>query len=277
MRPNQRLHGEQTSRRGVLAAVGAVAGGGVVSIDRASGARASQSVTVSRDRALAAPGDELERTLRDADIAVTTSERGVSDGVDRFLAGEADVLHARRPLLPDEVQTASDDGVEYEAFESVAGGASLTESDGWRTCLGDDGLTEFRESNPRAETWAELADRGASTALDALDEAAVDDPPRSDADVVVRGVRAEQYARGHGGLGYCRVSADDVAPANDADEGTRTPIVQLRYTYVNADALDRRSVERYRDLFASHPRRRADALEPHPEPADRDDVPELLR
>lgn len=252
-----------TSRRTLLVAAGGVTVGGVASGGRvAAGSSPTprQEVTVSRDEAL--PPSPFDRAPGDVDVAVAATERDVVDGIERFVAGEVDVVHARRPLLPGEEEAIGER--DDAGFESIAGTAFARETGAWRSPLRDGEVVTLRESNSRAGTWAELA-RDAS--VSGFEEHAIGSPP--DGTAVARGVRPGQYAEGHGGLGYYRLPADGIVPAENAEEGaTLTPLVGLRYTYVNGERLDRRAVERYLDLFARETGRYA-SLEPFPEPNER--------
>lgn len=257
---------ETASRRDVLVAAGGVAAGGLLSTDVGRGSTPSTgAVTVARDRTLDPVSDEFEGSLRRTDVDLSTDATDVEEGVERFLAGETDVLHARRPLLPGEATTAAENGVAYEAFESVVDDvALLSVADGWRSCVSDDELTALRDANPGGETWVELVS-GDTSALDEV-EGRGDGSPRAAAAVAVRGVRRDQYAVGRGGLGYYRVRGEEMRAAESVDDASHTPLAQLRYTYVNADRW-RRDLAAFVGLFATYARRRRRTLRPYPDAA----------
>lgn len=55
--------------------------------------------------------------------------------------------------------------------------------------------------------------------------------------VVVGGIRANQYADGHGGLGYYEALGKELTTSEDgSDRASGSLVGRLRYTDVNADA-----------------------------------------
>lgn len=261
---------ETASRRAILAATGTAAVGGLVSTTTAE-----RPVTVARDRTLRPVSAELERATEQADIVLSMTAVGVEDGVERFIGGEVDVLHARRPLLSREATAADEHGVEYEVFESTVDGiVVLTGTDGWRTSLSTEELTALRESNPEGGTWAEVVPRDVASIRIGSDGTTVDSPVQSDGSAVVRGVRPHQYAIGHGGLGYYRVTPSDLTPASAVDDGTaHTPLAQLRYTYVNTDRVQHHGIASFLDLFATYAMHERKKLQPYSDPSAQFELP----
>lgn len=249
------------SRRDLLVAASGVSVGSIASTRRVAAGTSEtspQEVTISRDEGL--PSRGFEQTLEEANIPVDVTDRDVVNGIERFNTGETDIVHTRRPLLSHETNPINGERGDV-GFESIAGTAFVIERGTWRSPLrGDERLT-LRESNPRAETWAELTDRSAMS-TPVFEKSAIENPARSNREVVTRGVRPAQYAEGHGGLGYYRLPADEIVSEANVPEGTTpTPLVQLQYTYVNGESLDRSAVERYLDLFVADARGH-ESLEP---------------
>lgn len=265
-----------SSRRAFLAAVGATAGAGVVS-DAAAATRrpSSGELAVMRSptlRPLSADDPPL-------DVAATASvnEADAATGFERLAAGETDVLHASRPMLPEEARAAAANGVGYDAIESAVDGiALLARSErGWRSPLGEDLLDRRLRENSDVQVWSELADPdagvGAATtrAIDGDGGRAADLP--SSGSLLVRGVRAEQYATGFGGLGYYDASATELTPVDGSDERrSYTPLARLRYTYVRDGAIPDGTVRTA--LRSSTSRARSDGPLAFADPDDRRDA-----
>lgn len=255
----------KATRRSLLVAAGGITITGVssgrVAADSFRGAR--EEIVVSRDNTLRS--DLFDRAREETAVPVTTTEQDVVEGIKRFVAGEVDLVHARRPLLPSEKEAIGEERRDT-GFESIAGTAFAGETGTWRSPLQDEETLTFRESNPRAGTWAELTDRSAPATAE-FEKSVVENLP--DGEVVARGVRPSQYARGHGGLGYYRLPGNEIVSGENAGEGTTlTPLVQLQYTYVNGQSRDRSAVERYLDLFVADAERYG-SFEPFPELGER--------
>lgn len=255
------------SRRRLLVTTSGITIGGVVSNRQVVASSSEQSrwgVLVSQDETL--PSDPFDRAREETDVTVTTTDHDVVQGIKQLVSGKADVVHTRRPILPKEAKAIEDRG--DVGFESIAGTAFIQETETWRSPLHEDERLTLREANPRAGTWAEVADRD-EVVMAEFEESALDDPPQSGGEAIARGVRSGQYATGHGGLGYYRLAADDIVSAEIPGEGeVLTPIVQLQYTYVNGESRGREGVEQYLtslEIPAGHSR----SLEPFPVPGER--------
>lgn len=93
-----------------------------------------------------------------------------------------------------------------------------------------------------------------AVAIDALGSDRLEtDPPPSDAMVVVGGIRANQYADGHGGLGYYEALGEELTTSEDgSDRAAESLVGRLRYTDVNADAARTERVASFGRLFVVH-------------------------
>lgn len=209
------------SRRGFLVAAGAVAGGLSAYPGAVAGAPGERITVAEGVPALAEATAAFER--EHPDVVVGTIE---ADGFGAFLGGEADVQHAARPMAAEERERAAENGIEFEERELPVGGiAALESGDGWCRCLSEEERGGF---DTGVETWSEVASGvGGESAADL---------PESGSDVLVRGVRAGQYAIGHGGVGYHQAAPSEFDVVGGA-EGT--PVVRLGFAYVDRDALGR--------------------------------------
>ncbi|UPM42717.1 hypothetical protein [Halocatena salina] len=259
------------SRRDVLVATG-VAVSGVTGLSRTVNGEPSASVTVARDRTLAPVSEDLDETLRRNDVALSVSTVSTEKGFERFLSRDVDVFHAVRPMLPDEAATAPT--AEYEAFESVDGTALLRSPERWRSMLSTEQLDTLRGSNA-SQTWTELVPSDASVDLDppAVESDGADAfeatkrpetvLPTDNTKVIVRGIRADQYAKGHGGLGYYEVLSEELTTAEKStDRSSESLVGRLRYTYVDAHAASEEGVASFIQLFGRHARRRLAGVVP---------------
>lgn len=71
----------------------------------------------------------------------------------------------------------------------------------------------------------------------------------------MRDVRADQYAVGHGGLGYYETQGEELTTAEDVgDQSSASLVGRLRYTYVNADAARTEDVASFIRLFGARAR-----------------------
>lgn len=264
-----------SSRRAFLAAVGATAGAGVVS-DAAAATRrpSSGELAVTRSPTLR----PLSADDHPLDVAATASvnEADAATGFERLAAGETDVLHASRPMLPEEARAAAANGVGYDAIESAVDGiALLARSErGWRSPLGEGLLDRRLRENSDVQVWSELADPDAgvgAVTTRAIDGGRAADIPPSESPLLVRGVRAEQYATGFGGLGYYDAPATELAPVDGSDERrSYTPLARLRYTYVRDGAIPDGTVRTA--LRSSTSRARSDGPLAFADPDDRRDA-----
>lgn len=261
------------TRRDVLVTIGTVMSG-VTMLGQAVDETVSESVTVVRDRTLVPISDDLEAPLQRNDISLSVNTVGTQEGFEYFLDGDVDVLHATRPMLPAKAATIEGDSTKHHMFESIVDGVALLRStEDWRSTFSTDRLRGFRESNPEGQTWAELvpqdvssdrseagaptrvtepSDRTISTIESGTDHHRVAPLPDDTATVTVRGVRADQYSVGHGGLGYYKANGADLMAIGTADDlPSYTPVGRLRYTYVNAEAFATKCVTLFMRYFTT--------------------------
>lgn len=205
---------------------GAVAGGLGAYPGAVAGAPGERITVAEGMPALAETTAAFERA--NPDVGIETVE---TDGFEVFLDGGADVQHATRPMTAEERERAAANGLEFEERKLPVGGVAALESGhGWCRCLSEEEREGIGEDSA-VETWAEIDDRS-----DGPDSAEL---PETGTDVLVRGVRAGQYAIGHGGVGYHRADPSEFRTGNGS-EGT--PVVRLGFAYVDRDALGRGTV-----------------------------------
>lgn len=219
------------SRRAFLAAVGAtvVTGAGGQPAAARAGSGPAGEVTVSGStQALADVAAAFERGHPDVSVS------SVDGGVERFLEGGADVLHATRPMTAGERERADENGIEFAVAGLPLGGvAALGRSEGWCRCLR--GGRDAFEGRSAVETWSELP----GEVPDVLEPA---DPPEEGSNVLVRGTRPHQYAVGHGGVALYEAAPAAFAPFEADSRDRLTPVVRLEFAYVDRAALAREPV-----------------------------------
>lgn len=215
------------SRREFLVAAGAAAGGLGAYPGAVAGAPGERITVAESDSPLWGATAALERER--PDVGVETID---TDGFGAFVGGEADVQHAARPMTADERESAHENGIEFEERELPVGGvAALGSRDEWCRCLSAEERGEFTDGS--VETWSEVASTGSGERRQA-------DLPESGTAVLVRGIRAAQYAIGHGGVGYHEAAPAEFEPAGRSDDAAS--VVRLGFAYVARDARDRPAV-----------------------------------
>lgn len=214
------------SRREFLVAAGSIAAG-VGGYSGAAAGTPTNRITVGELPALADVTTAFDREHPDVELETADAE-----GFEEFVHGERDVQQAARPMTATERKRALDNGVEPAVRElPLQGVAALGPSDGWCRCLRDGGREEFTGTG--VETWSEVT----STVPD---DAGSADLPEAGTDVLVRGTRPHQYAKGHGGTGDYRASPA-AFESIDAADGL-TPAVKLAFAYVDRATLEREPV-----------------------------------
>jgi hypothetical protein len=118
--------------------------------------------------------------------------------------------------------------------------AALRDDGEWCSCL--DGVRrDTLLEDDTVETWSEI--EGDLDSLEALEGVA----PKRGTTVLARGVRRNQYAIGHGGVGYYEANPANIEPTTDLDGAT--PLARLRFGSVDRSALDRPEVEAFVESY----------------------------
>lgn len=235
-----------TSRRTFIQLAGSTAGIGLSAT--ASSARAAGSgekVRLVASHAQDEPARETVSSIREDRSRVEFSLRieGTSAGMRRFAAGGVDVVAGSRPMLPAELSRAADNDVDHHHRELPTAVAAIRHpASSWVDPLSPTRLAETWEGDGPVDMWAEVTGDVAATETATSGDRDGRTRPSADGTVLVRGVRAYQYARGFGGLGYYEPEEDWLVdrPADDRD--SHTPLVRLAFLYADRDSLRRQSV-----------------------------------
>lgn len=185
----------------------------------------------------------------------------------RALAGDLDVLVSGRPVSATDLRGGDAVGI------AVAGWGTLARPDGeWRECLSGRELGE-RPASP-VETWSETTWPSARVASERRRDASECGQSVSDRETgttLVRGTRSYQYARGHGGVGYYEVAADDVHRRENlrgGDAGARVPLLRVGHVYADGEARDGERVGRFLQFYGDRALTAADGVEYFAGPPD---------
>ncbi len=274
--------GESVSRRAFLCGVGAVVPAVAGCIARGEDSGLTGEVLVDGSNTLlphaAAVAEEFQ--WRNNRVQIPVYGSGTGAGFQRFCAGETHVQNASREILDDEAAQCESSGVEYVALETALDGLAVfvhAEND-WCDCLTVEELDEIWRSGSDVETWADVRadwpdeeidlygrDTGSGT-FDYFTEAITgeigairsDYSASADTNVIVRGVRGNQYALGFGGAGYyyeneeelSLVGIDDgdgcVEPTLETIEsGEYTPLTRPMFAYVNLAEFEREAFREF--------------------------------
>lgn len=209
--------------------------------------------------------EQVQRTH--SSVSVSLSGSGTTAGLRRFAAGELDVVVGSRPILPAEHERATTNGIRYASREAAIDTIALVQSEqAWYECLSASQVAEQWAGDAEVETWAEIeSDVTATTATtdQSAGKATTRAPPGSkprihrssleqDRPILVRGVRAYQYATGFGGLGYYEPNTDDLTRlSSTASQPAYTPLVRLMFLYATQTALQQPAVTEFIGTYSS--------------------------
>ena len=211
-------------------------------------------------------------------VRIPVRGSGTGAGFQKFCRGETDVQNASREITDDEEELCSANGIDYFPLEVALDGIAVfvnPEND-WCDCLTVDQLNDLWDTGSSVDRWSDLdddwpdeeiqlygRDSGSGT-FDYFTEAINGEAGRirtdyfasADTNVIVRGVRGNEYAIGFGGAGYYYENEDDlklvgvddgdgcVKPTRESVESrTYTPLARPLFTYLRPDRLER---EEYR-------------------------------
>lgn len=235
-----------TSRRTFLGLAAAAGGAGLTAAPVVADSGEGQSVTIltspDQHEVVQAAAEHLRerRTGTRISLETATTPRGIR----LFTAGEVDVVAADRPLLQAERSRAGEHGVDQALEELPTDVGTLTRpASTWVDPLRPKHVAETWSGEATVSTWAEVSpgegDSDRRTAPSADASAAVD----GDDSVLIRGVRAAQYASGHGGVGYYEPEREWLGSNDGADDVVETDVVRLAYLGVDRAALRPSTVE----------------------------------
>ncbi|XVH32364.1 PstS family phosphate ABC transporter substrate-binding protein [Haloferacaceae archaeon DSL9] len=280
-------HNISSSRRGFLAAVGGastLALSGCLVHGEDSGL--DGEILVDGSDTLLPHGAALaeEFQWRNNRVRIPIRGSGTGAGFERFCAGETHLQNASRQILDDEIEEAEANGIDYLELEVAVDGIAVwvNPRNDWCDCLTVDELEAIWGSGTDVETWSDVREEwpdeeidlygrdAASGTFDYFTEALTgeignirsDYSASADTNVIVRGVRGNQYAIGFGGAGYYYENEDDlkllgvddgdgcVQPARESIESAEyTPLSRSMYVYLRTDQLSREEYREYARFF----------------------------
>lgn len=291
-------NGEGVSRRALLSSLGVGLAGTAGCLARGEDSGIEGEITIDgSDTVLphsAAIAEEFQWQNNRVRIPVRGSGSGA--GFQRFCTGQTDVQNASRAILPEEEELADENGVEYIEIEALLDGLAVlvNPANDWCDCLTVEELGAIWESGSDVTTWSDVREEwpdeeivlygrdSASGTFDYFTEAITgeignirsDYAASSDTNVIVRGVRGNQYALGFGGAGYYYeneadlklLGVDDeegeegeegcVQPTRESVENrTYSPLTREMYVYFRRDRFDGEAYRAFaRFYFEDDPR-----------------------
>jgi phosphate transport system substrate-binding protein len=222
-------------------------------------------------------------------IRVTAGISGTGGGFKKFCAGETDISDASRPIRESELERCRANGIEpielAIAFDGLA--VVVNPENDFAGCLTVDELKRIWEPGSTISRWSQVRDGwpgeeiklyGPGTdsgTFDYFTEAIVGEEDASrpdftaseDDNVLVQGVRGDEYALGYFGYAYYAENTDKlkllaiddgrgcVAPSPETVEsGEYSPLSRPLFIYVNKSALDRPEVAAFVRYYLRHAR-----------------------
>ncbi|MCL9816404.1 PstS family phosphate ABC transporter substrate-binding protein [Natronocalculus amylovorans] len=226
-------------------------------------------------------------------VRIPVRGSGTGAGFQRFASGETHIQNASREITDDEQALCEQNGVEFIELEAVLDGIAIWvhPDNDWCDCLTVEQLQAIWEPNSEVETWHDVDDEwpdeeirlygrdSASGTFDYFTEAIngsygairSDYSGTPDTNVIVRGVRGNEYAMGFGGAGYYYENEDElklvgiddgdgcIEPTRETIEsGEYTPLSRPMFAYVNTNELERTEFREYLRFFFAEVDDRAD-------------------
>jgi phosphate transport system substrate-binding protein len=225
-----------------------------------------------------------EFQIAHAGVRVTVGVSGSGGGFQRFCSGETDISNASRPIRDSEVETCTENGVEFTELPIAWDGLSViaNPANSFLSCLTTDELQMIWEPESRVSLWSDVRSGwpeeeirlyGPGTNSGTFDyftetingESGVSRPDyqaSEDDNILVQGVSGDEFALGYFGYAYYAENADRlklvevdggggcVAPSGQTiEDGTYSPLSRPLFVYVKHSALDRPEVRAYVDFM----------------------------
>lgn len=219
-------------------------------------------------------------------VGISVSGAGTGAGFQRFCNGETTIQNASRAVTDGERESCRAGGWEFLELTIATDGIVVMKhpDNDWVDCLTREELGRIWERDSAVERWSDLDSAwpdepidlygrdSASGTFDYFTEHLTgeagnirqDYSSTPDTNVIVRGVRGNQYALGFGGAGYYFANEDDLATvAVDDDDGcvspTRetieggayTPLARPLYLYLRTDRLATEEVRAFARFYFS--------------------------
>ena len=220
-------------------------------------------------------------------VRIPARGSGTGAGFQRFCSGETDLQNASRPITDDEIDRCEDSEIDWLELDVVLDGIAIIihPDNDWCDCLTVEELGRIWETGSEIETWRdirpddpefpdeEITLYGRDTASGTFDyftehvtgaagNIRRDYSGTPDSNVIVRGVRGNQYAMGFCGAGFYYENEDDlelvgiddgdgcVRPQPDSiEDRSYQPLSRAMYTYVRKDALAREEVAAFLEFY----------------------------
>lgn len=218
-----------------------------------------------------AVAEEFMKDTQGARVNVGVS--GTGGGFSKFLRGDIAINDASRPISPEEIEKAAENGVEYIEIPVAYDGLAVVvpPQNDWVDCLTVEELKRLWEPNSPIDRWTQLREAfpdrpidlygpgTASGTYDYFTEAIAGESGASRSDftaseddnVLVQGIKGTETSLGYFGLAYYENNADDLralgvdpdqpdggAPcvtpsATTVQNGTYRPLSRPLFIYVN--------------------------------------------
>lgn len=230
-----------------------------------------------------------EFMLQNPEARVNVGQSGTGGGFSKFLRRETDINDASRPIKPEEISLAEQNGVEYielpVAYDGIA--VVVNPSNDWVDCLTVEELRSIWEPGSQVNSWSDIrpdfpnrpinlygpgTDSGT---YDYFTEAIVGEEGASraeftaseDDNVLVQGIQGDPNALGFFGLAYYEnnsdrlklLGVDDGDPSNGEScvqpsaetvrTGTYQPLSRPVFIYVRADQADQPAIRAFIDFY----------------------------
>ncbi|GAB6880538.1 PstS family phosphate ABC transporter substrate-binding protein [Halorubrum gandharaense] len=222
-------------------------------------------------------------------VRIPVRGSGTGAGFQRFCAGDTAVQNASRAILPEEETLCGNNDIDFLELEAALDGIAIWvhPDNHWCDDLTVEELHRLWRSGSDVETWGDLREEwadepwgdeeidlygrdSASGTFDYFTEAIngeygnirSDFSASADTNVIVRGVRGNQYALGFGGAGYYYENEEDlklvgiddgngpVIPTRETIEsGEYSPLSRPMYVYISVPELQRPEFRAYASFF----------------------------
>jgi phosphate transport system substrate-binding protein len=222
------------------------------------------------------------------DVQIPVAGNGTSAGFKKFLAREAEICDASRPITEGEIEKCQAANIEYVELQVAIDGLAVVvnKDNDWVDEISVADLKKIWDQDSEVKTWKDVNPEwpdqplelfGAGTdsgTFDYFTEAINGQARRSRSNyspsendnILVSGVTGNKYSMGYFGFAYYVTSADKlkalkiiaegsetgVAPTPETVEnGTYTPLSRPLFLYVNKESLKRPEVKAFLDYYLS--------------------------
>ena len=229
-----------------------------------------------------AVAEEFQKENRNVYPVVGVS--GTGGGFKRFTVGETDINDASRPIKDSEIQTLSDNGIEYFEFEVALDGLAVVVNldNNWVDYLSVEELQEIWKPNSSVDRWIDIrpewpdkpirlygpgTDSGTfdyftETIVGESGESRPDYTASEDDNVLIQGIAGDSNSLGYFGYAYYAENSEilrivpidsgkgPVAPSDQTiNTGQYTPLSRPLFIYVNKEALNRPEVFAFIEFY----------------------------